>query len=150
VASELALTAENLPQIWLQTLAQTPPMMRSELEKAGVPAIFGPNTLVLRFGSEYNSQREYCQDPRRVEKLEGVVRSLTGQTVTLRIESGGGGPEAANRPAAAAEETDNSQSRHRRQRDEAQRAQIVRVDEGFGAAPGPSAERAEETDREET
>jgi hypothetical protein len=136
-------------------------MMRSELEKAGVPAIFGPNTLVLRFASEYNSQREYCQDPKRVEKLEGVVRSLTGQAVTIRIESGGGGPEAANRPPAVAEETDSSQSRHRRQRDEAQReplvkraievlgAQIVRVDEGFGTAPGPSAERPEETDREE-
>jgi hypothetical protein len=135
-------------------------MMRSELEKAGVPAIFGPNTLVLRFTSEYNAQREYCQDPKRVEKLEGILRSLTDQAVTVRIESGSGG-EAVNRPTPDAEDTDNSQSRHRRQRDEAQReplvkraievlgAQIVRVDEGFGTAPGPSAERPEETDREE-
>jgi len=159
-AEVLTLSADNLPQVWTQTLAQTPPMMRSELEKAGLPAIFGPNTLVLRFASEYNAQRETCQDPKRVEKVEGILRSLTGQAVTLRIESGGGA-EAASRPAAPAEETDNSQSRQRRQRDEALReplvkramevlgAQIVRMDEGFGTAPGPSAERSEETDREE-
>jgi DNA polymerase-3 subunit gamma/tau len=156
----LPLSAENLPQVWLQTLTQTPPMMRSELEKAGLPAIFGPNTLVLRFASEYNAQREHCQDPKRVEKVEGILRSLTGQPVTLRIESGGGA-EAVSRPAAPVDQTDSSQSRHRRQRDEALReplvkraievlgAQIVRVDEGFGTAPGSSAERPEETEREE-
>jgi hypothetical protein len=136
-------------------------MMRGELEKAGLPAIFGPNTLVLHFTSEYNAQREHCQDPKRVEKVEGILRSVTGQSITLRIESGGSGAEAVSQPVAAAEQTDSSQPRQRRQRDEALReplvkraievlgAQIVRVDEGFGAAPASSAERPQDTDREE-
>jgi DNA polymerase-3 subunit gamma/tau len=154
-----ALTAESLPRIWADALSQTPPMMRSDLEKAGSLAISGPNTLVLRFGNEYNAQREHCQDPKRVEKVEGILRSLTGQAVTLRIESGGG--DRPGRPAAAPEDADNSQSRSRRQREEALReplvkraievlgAQIVRVDEGFGAMPAPSADRTEPAESQE-
>lgn len=154
------LSPQSLPQIWGQTLAQTPPMMRSELEKAGVPAIFGPNTLVLRFPSEYNAQREHCQDPKRVERVEGLLQELTGQAITLRIESGGATAPPKEQPAAP-HETDSSQSRSRRQRDEtlqeplvkraveALGAQVVRVDEGFGAASLASAERTAEPDREE-
>jgi hypothetical protein len=130
-------------------------MMRNELEKAGLPAIFGPNTLVLRFPGEYNAQREHCQDPKRVERIEAILRSLTGQAVNLRIESGSAG-DRVTQPVSASEETDSSQSRQRRQRDEALReplvkraievlgAQIVRVDEGFGTAPAASGERTDE------
>ena len=46
------LTAESLPQIWAELLAQLAGRcLRSDLEKAGIPAISGPNTLVLRFAA---------------------------------------------------------------------------------------------------
>ena len=123
-------------------------------KKRGIPAIFAPNTLVLRFAPDYNAQCKDCQEPRRVEKVEGLLRSLTGQGVepSGRIGCGGRRPPAK---LTTAEEPDGNQSRSRRQRDEALReplvkraievlgAQIVRVDDGFGTAPAASGERAE-------
>src|SRR5262249_3002180 len=41
----LALSPETLPQVWGQVLAQVGGMLALQLERAGLPAIFGPNTL---------------------------------------------------------------------------------------------------------
>ncbi|MBY0524180.1 MAG: DNA polymerase III subunit gamma/tau [Gemmataceae bacterium] len=153
------LTEESLARVWSDVLSQIPPMMRSELEKAGFPAISGPNTLVLRFALEYNHQREHCSDPKRMERVESTLRTITGHAWTLRIESAGG--DGADRQPAPVEESDSSQSRSRRQRDEALKeplvqraidvlgAQIVRVDEGFSAARAPATERNDDSEAEE-
>ena len=134
-------------------------MLASDLEKAEIPAISGPNTLVLRFPVGYNPEREHCQEPARVARIEELLRKLTGRAWNLRIESVSGSAAASPPPAAA--ETVTSQSRYRRQRAEALQeplvkratevlgAQIVLVDEGFGAAPTASPERTDTTDGEE-
>ena len=41
-------------EVWPQILRSVGPMMGNFLEKAGLPAITGPNTLVLRFSADYN------------------------------------------------------------------------------------------------
>lgn len=141
------LTPESLGRLWTELLAQMGPMMGANLEKAGIPAISGPNALVLRFPSEYNHQREYCQDPARMTRIEEALRKIAGPVWKVRIESTGPRPDTASeQPEAAAPEVESSQTRSRRQRDEASKeplvkramevlgAQILRVDEGFGAA----------------
>jgi hypothetical protein len=123
-------------------------MMASQVEKGGPPAIFGPNTLVLRFAPCYNAERDYCSEPSRVQRIEALLRRITGPACQLRIESVGSGAVAA--PPEAAARATNSQPRSRSKRAEAVQepllrravdvlgAQVVHMDEGFGAAPGPA------------
>lgn len=144
----LALSAETLPRVWQAVLAQAGPLLGTEAEKAGLPAISGPNTLVIRFPARYTSAREFCQDPGRVARLEELLRRITGQACQLRIEAVGGGPRDEATPAA--DDLANLPSRSRRLRAEAVEepllkraidvlgAQVVQLDDGFGAAPAPA------------
>jgi DNA polymerase-3 subunit gamma/tau len=152
----MKLTAENLPHIWSAVLTQAGPLLGSELQRAEFPAIFGPNTLVLRFPSRYNQGRDYCQAPASVTRIEELLRKMTGQACQLRIEA----VSVAEAPASAPDAT-QLPSRYRRQRAEAvqapllQRAidvlgaQIIQVDEGFGSAPSAPVERPDSADGEE-
>src|SRR5262249_22142523 len=128
-------------------LAHVGGMLAGDLGKANMPAISGPNTLAVRFEPRYNAQREQCQDARSVVRIEETLRRLTGQTWSVRIESGVATGDRTAPSVRAAEESETSLVRTRRQRDEAMQkpllkraqdlmgAQIVRMDEGFGAAP---------------
>src|SRR5207249_8349338 len=64
---------ESLPQIWQEVLNHVGPMLASALRKAQLPAIFGPNTLVLHFPSSYNSERQHCQQPANVARVEEAL-----------------------------------------------------------------------------
>jgi DNA polymerase-3 subunit gamma/tau len=144
-----ALSAESLPQVWREVLAQVGPMLAGSLEKAESVAISGPKTLVLRFPPRYNHLQEHCQEPTRLDRIEEALRKITGQPWSVRIESGSSA--AAPLPAMAAE-AEATPSRYRRQRTEAlqqplvQRAvellgaQFVHLDDEFGAAPGDAGE----------
>lgn len=154
------LTEESLPAVWPHVLAQIGPLYAASLKKADFPAISGPNTLVFRFPPEYNVEREHCQEPARASQVENALKKLTGKPWNVRFEAVPGATAAAPPPAADADKTP---SRYRRQRAEASQeplvkraieqlgAQIVQVDDGFGAAPSEPAERpAPETDTEES
>jgi DNA polymerase-3 subunit gamma/tau len=145
------LTAETQDHVWQDVLTQVGPMLANDLRKASRVAISAPNTLVLQFPAQYNLEREHCQEPGRVARVEEALRKVTGQSCTVRVETGGGlaaAPPVADAPVPAA-----LPSRSRRLRDEALQqpllkramdllgAQIVRMDEGFGAtatSPQPS------------
>jgi DNA polymerase-3 subunit gamma/tau len=158
-SSSLTLTSESLPQIWREVLAQVGRMHGAELERSGLPAISAPNALVLRFPVSYNSQREYCQEPAKVARVEDVLRKLTGRAWLLRVESAGGEPSVAAPPADNAE---NSSLRSRRQRAEVEQeplikaaidlleARVVHVDDGFGTVPAALSERTDAPEEEET
>jgi len=150
------LSEESLPRLWQEVLSQVGPMMARQAEKAGPPAIFGPNALVLRFEPRYNAEREYCSEPSRVQRIEEWLRKVTGHACQLRIESVGSGAVAAL-PEAAGEAT-TPQPRSRSKRAEAVQdpllkravdvlgAQVVHVDDDFGAAPpAPGPGNAPET-----
>jgi DNA polymerase-3 subunit gamma/tau len=152
--SQVCLRSETVNQIWSQVLAQVGPMLAGELGKAAEVAISGPNTLVLRFPASYNLDGNQYLDPTRVGRIEELLRRITGQTCNLRIESSGA-PSPTAPSGLVAEETETSQSRSRRLLAEAAKqplvtramevlgAQIVQMDEGFGAAPAilpPTAE----------
>jgi DNA polymerase III subunit gamma/tau len=138
------LTDATMGQVWRELLQQVGPMLAGSLENAEPPAIIGPKTLVLRFAAGYNRQREHCQEPARVERIEEALRKLTGQVWNLRIESVGNDAGAPPVPAANAEK---QLSRYRRRRAEALQeplvkrasevlgAQIVQMDDDFGTSP---------------
>jgi DNA polymerase-3 subunit gamma/tau len=140
----LLLTDATMGQVWRELLQQVGPMLAGSLEKAEPPAIIAPKTLVLRFTAGYNRQREHCQEPARVERIEEALRKLTGQIWNIRFETVGDDAAAPPVPAAKAEK---QLSRYRRQRAEALQeplvkrasevlgAQIVQMDDDFGAAP---------------
>jgi hypothetical protein len=133
-------------------------MLARELERAGLPAISGPNSLVVRFPIGYNSAREYCQQPTSVARVEEVLRRVTGNSCTLRFDSAG--PEVLG-PQAEAGSSGQAPSRSQRQRAEALKvplvkraveilgAQLVNVDEGFGGGDSGSPDRPGTADFEE-
>jgi DNA polymerase-3 subunit gamma/tau len=146
----LPLSEELLPRIWQQFLTQAGPMLAGFLKKADFPAIFAPNTLVIRFDTPYNSEREHCSEPTRVTRMEEVLHRITGQPCKVRVEVAANSALAKSpQPAGDAVA---SISPYRRQRVEAGQepllkraiealgAQIVQVDDGFGAAPVPAPE----------
>jgi DNA polymerase-3 subunit gamma/tau len=152
------LSSATLVEIWEEVLNQVGPMFASVLRKAELPAIFAPNTLVLRFPSSYNSEREHCQQPANVARVEELLRKTTGHGWNVRIESAGGDADSAK---TAPVEPENQQSRYRRQRAEALKeplvkraidvlgAQLVEVDEDFGVASNPPPGRGGEAEGEE-
>ncbi len=148
------LSPETVGSIWAEVLAQIGPLMGKHVEKAGLPAISGPNTLALRFAARYNHEREFCQEPARVQRVEDLLRRIVGQPCQLRVESVGNGAEPE--PAETATDAANSQPRSRsnwaeRVQDPLLKravdvlgAQPLHVDDGFGAAPAPPAGAKEE------
>jgi hypothetical protein len=153
----VALTEETLPVVWREVLTLAPRLLASDLEKSEKPAISGPNTLVLRFPLRYNAAREYCQESSRVARVEEVLKRVTGQAWQLRVESISGGVSA---DPSSGDDTVTQPSRYRRQRAEAEQepllkraidvlgAQIVHMDEEFGAAPVAKPARPESTSTE--
>jgi DNA polymerase-3 subunit gamma/tau len=154
------LTAESLPALWSQVLAQQGPILRFNLEKAGLPAISGPNTLVLRFPPGYNLARDRCQDPEAVSRIEQLLQQITGQKCHFRIEVVGL-PLDAGSAAERAGDLENSISRSPSPRDEVDDpplvkwakdllgAKLVKADPGFGASAPTSPERTDPADAEE-
>jgi DNA polymerase-3 subunit gamma/tau len=154
-AGPTPISEASLRRIWADVLAQVGPMLGTNLEKAEGVAISGPNHLVIRFGAGYNFQREHCQQPTCIARVEEALKKVTGQVWGLRVESGRDVTSATPPPT---NDTENSPSRYRRQRTEAMQeplvkramerlgAQIVHVDDGFGIAPPEGPERPETTE----
>jgi DNA polymerase-3 subunit gamma/tau len=140
------ITAETLPVLWPQLLGQIGTLLASDLSKAGTPAIFGPNALAIRFPAAYNREREFCQEPVRLGKVEAALLKMTGQKWTLRVETlAAPAPAAPLAPVAEVPRLEPPPPR-RGERDGAEKeplikralevlgAQILRVPDGFGAA----------------
>jgi DNA polymerase-3 subunit gamma/tau len=152
----VSLTPETLPEIWAQVLQSTGVLLASDLRLAGLPAIFGPNALALRFPAEYNQAKEHCQEPARVTRIEDALRKILGRPCTVRIEgvirSPGSAPVAPGTGQRPVPHLDGNSAAapvgsapRRNPREEAEKeplvkravdvlgAQVVRVDGGFGA-----------------
>src|SRR5262249_40765664 len=150
-SSPRVLTAESLEDIWQQVLSQVGFLLASGLRKAVDLAIFGPNTLVLRFPQGYNSGDQYL-DSNRLAKVEEVLTRIVGQPCTLRTEIA---EQRSKENGTVAEGAAPSAGVAKRQRQQTEVAriplvgkamdvlggQIVQMDEDFGnqmaAADGP-------------
>jgi hypothetical protein len=95
--------------------------------------------------------------------LELALRKITGPTCTLRFETLTETTTTSAKTAPAVADTETAQARSRRQKNQAEQlpllksamdglnAQIVTMDDDFGAAPpNPGQQRAEAMDPEES
>jgi DNA polymerase-3 subunit gamma/tau len=152
---------ETLPQVWAQTLATLTAsglvgnMLARELANVPLPAIAGPNSLVLELPPAYNHVQELLQDSERLRKIEEALRRTTGRAWIMRVEGIAG--QAAGVPASpgAADAATSQRVPRRNFREEAEQlplikramdvlgASIQRVEEGFGALPNVRPSEAE-------
>jgi DNA polymerase-3 subunit gamma/tau len=142
-AATTELNEATLTEVWAQTLGMVGAIHARELERAGLPAIFAPNTLVLKFPATYNQSREFCQESGRLGGVEEAIRKVTGQLWKLRLESL---PGNANADAGDAPVPPSAVRPRRDGKEEAAKVPMVkramdvlgadvwRVDEGFGEA----------------
>jgi DNA polymerase III subunit gamma/tau len=145
--TQTPLLPETVNLVWSQVLSQLGPLFVNELKKATDVAIFGPNSLVIRFPPGYNRDVNQYLDQTRVARIEQLLQKITGQACSLRIESSSGPNSTESSSGQVAEEPESSQSRSKRSRAEAMQqplvtramellgAQIVQMDDGFGTAP---------------
>jgi DNA polymerase-3 subunit gamma/tau len=156
--SSKELTEDCLNQIWQEVLGQVGPMLAGNLNRAESVAISGPKTLVLRFSSRYNHERDYCQESTRMARIQEAVQKITGQAWNIRVEVVG---NSTTSPADTSVK-EPLVSNYRRQRAEAGQeplvkraidqlaAQIVHVDDGFGSSRQESLEQPDTAISEET
>jgi DNA polymerase-3 subunit gamma/tau len=149
--------ANNLPALWAEVLAHVGTMLASQLKRALPPATFGPNSLVLRFPAAYNAEQEHSQ--RNIEKVEQVLRKLTNQPWTLRIEAAVVVPSATREPVPV-EQTSPPVAR-KNPREEAKKipliaraievlgAHVIDADEDFGTKRGQADEETREAATDE-
>jgi DNA polymerase-3 subunit gamma/tau len=151
----LSLTPETVGEVWPKVLGKFEPSLATSLQFAGLPAISGPNSLVIRFPADYNAFYKRFQDAEGRDRLAALLRQLTGKPWSVQIESAGlpgtdrhGGTEpaghATNRTRQQREEVALREPLVQRAK-EVLKANINVVDEGFGAAG-----QAERTDPTET
>jgi DNA polymerase-3 subunit gamma/tau len=84
-AEPAELSAENLHSYWPEILAQLGPMLGGLIQRAGTPAIFGPNSVVIAFPVDYNGF-DSCARPENVQRIENALLERTGRNWTVRIE----------------------------------------------------------------
>ena len=128
--------------------------VQSELRKANLPAISGPNALVLLVARRYNVPGSVFQDAAKLAKVAEIVSRLVGQPCTIRLEWDDTAESTAGTAKSSAV---SSVGQQRQQRSELMQlpfvknvmnvlnAQIIRADEGFGTAAKPATTEAEDT-----
>jgi DNA polymerase III subunit gamma/tau len=138
------LTPETLPEIWSEVISQMGLMLGGQLQRIGLPAIIGPNSLVLSFGPDYNAAYEHCSSGANLQRLESFVRSRTGKPWTVKLEKTG---VPVNGTAAKVGSNGHASIVKARPQDVMQEFPILQraievfealpmfVDSGFGSAP---------------
>lgn len=134
VAAEL--NAETLSVIWPQIVSDIGGMLGSQLQRAGLPAIFGPNTLVLTFPAEYNTYYEHCSNPVNKQRIEGALRQRAGPGWTVRLDRRSSPAPSAAVNGEAATPAAPAISRRARYQELMQKIPLLkRVEEKLGALP---------------
>ena len=147
---------DSAESIWDEMMRLVPPMLASYLKKAKAPAIIGPNTLVLAFDADYNSERDYCQSTNSLARLDEIIKRVAGPGWSMRIETAA--REANSLPAGPRPE-ERVVNYYRNKRAEAIKhplvqaamekldATLVEVDDNFGI-PGSVPEAPQENSAE--
>ena len=137
-------SSEAFPTVWERVIQDVGPMRGTQLRTAGLPAIFGPNSLVIRFPTGYSSAYESCASEPGTEVIRQALKRATGREWSVRVEqvagpaSGSLPPGAAPPPRPEQRAKDLLQLPLFRKAADVLGAQLVRVDDGFD----PQTERA--------
>ncbi len=99
------LNETTLAEVWQlakRALHERAPLLASQLEAAIPPAIFGPNSLAIRFPPGYNSAYQACATELGQQRVQDALRRVTGQPVVVRFDAPPSGATAdlPTRPVA--------------------------------------------------
>ncbi|HEX4610019.1 MAG TPA: DNA polymerase III subunit gamma/tau [Urbifossiella sp.] len=98
----LALTEATVADVWQkakQFLQERSPILAKQLDSSLLPAIFGPNSLAIRFPPGYNHAYQACSSELGVQRVQDALKRVTGQPIVVRFESPpSGATEDAGRP----------------------------------------------------
>jgi hypothetical protein len=109
------------------------PMLRADLERSDLPAIFAPKQLVLRFAPGYNRQCQACSDPLRVQRIEDSLLRVTAEPWKIRCELRNPTSTDPIQVEESAKATPNPEQQPLLEKiQSALRARLLRVDDGFG------------------
>lgn len=132
----------HLPELWQALVAEvgtnmTGRRIASVLEKKDSVAISAPNFLVIRFPSHYTRERQVCEEPDNLARLEACLQKITGRSVTVRFDVVQGSEPPAEEikpvPRVQQQRREALQEPLVRRAMESLGATLIRVDEGFGS-----------------
>ena len=101
----LTLSQQTLSRIWKQILNELDrqsPVLANYLRLADLPAIFGPNSLAIRFQSRYNHAYDFCATDQNAGRIQEALRKATGEPIAVRYEQTANGPELPEGESGAA------------------------------------------------
>jgi DNA polymerase-3 subunit gamma/tau len=102
--SQLNLEEGTVAEVWQATkrfLMERSPILAKQLDVALLPAIFGPNSLAIRFPPGYNHAYQACATELGVQRLQDALKRVTGQPVMVRFDAPPSGLAPAEEPTAA-------------------------------------------------
>jgi DNA polymerase-3 subunit gamma/tau len=145
----IELNDNSVGEVFQQLLSRVGFAVQSDLRKANSTAISGPNSLVIRVARRYNVPGSVFTDVARMSKVEETLSGIVGQPCRIRVEWTDDAPEAATQAGKSAAAMAMGQQRLQRAEllqipfvkrvADVLGAQIVRADDGFGAAAKPVA-----------
>jgi DNA polymerase-3 subunit gamma/tau len=162
--STVSLTESTLRDVWgrfLQYAGEKYPILAKQLNFSSSYAIFGPNSLVIRFPAPYREARIACEAEANVQRIQDALKRVTGQTITVRFETDASAAVApgTNGVSAAPAPADRKRSLSAlplfKKASEALGAQIWHVDDDFNPIapprqePQPNKDRDHQTDTDE-
>jgi|SRR5579883_993751 len=149
--STLELKDSTLPEVWERFLHYTEekfPILTKHLKFASSYAIFGPNSLAIRFPLGYNLQYEACANETSILRMQESIKRVTGATITIRVEVDRNAvvkPQVAGAMNSAAPAMDRKKSLQTlplfKKASEALGAQIWHVDDDFNPIAPPRSTR---------
>jgi DNA polymerase-3 subunit gamma/tau len=107
-AAPVPLEETTVETVWQRAksiLADRSPILARSLEFSLTPAIFGPNSLAIRFQPGYSDAYRACNTDLGQERVADAVRRVTGQPTTVRFDPPPSGPTPTPRPDAPASNT---------------------------------------------
>jgi DNA polymerase III subunit gamma/tau len=99
----LDLSEGSVAEVWQATkriLLERSPLLAKQLDSALSPAIFGPNSLAIRFAPGYNHAYQACATEQGVQRVQDALKRVTGQPVVVRFDAPPSGPATAEGTAA--------------------------------------------------
>jgi DNA polymerase-3 subunit gamma/tau len=158
--SSVPFSDSSIPELWQQLnrhLAEKSPILANLLKSANLPAIFGPNTLVIRFPPGYNHAYEACATEANILRMQDFLQRITRQTVAVSIELATASSAETPAPPAVAATVNPATERRKqlqmlpmiRKAGESLGAQIWHVDEEFDPTAAPKTKPLTPEDPEE-
>lgn len=124
---QLALTAENAAQVWLEALGRLSGLAIEQAKQFQRVAISAPNRLEIHLRPAYTLAKTLCERPDQLGKIEQALADVTGSPIRVAFVV------SDDQPAAAPTAPVRTVSPHQRLLEASQHPLIQRAGELFGA-----------------